>query len=179
MIKCVCAHTSSAGLRWITGILSAVCVRLNTKITSSQIDLAPGSERRWEARSDSLWFSLISDTSTASVNLKLRACVHCMSANIQYMCFCVFFIIYTVCACFCVWSRLAGVFLEGNKSICYKKTACDLTPGPCCSLPLSARRARDIARLRKRERTKMGWWAERWTGEEQRGGSERCQDRGR
>lgn len=86
-----------------------------------------------------------------------------------------------VCFCACVWSHLAGVFLEGNKSICYKKAACDLTPGPCCSLPLSARRARDIARLRRREREGE---REKWNGMvgrkmEEQGGSERCQDRER
>lgn len=60
--------------------------------------------------------------------------------------------------------------MEGNKSICYKKAACDLAPGPCCSLPLSARRARDIRQLRRGERDEIGWWAERWRN---RGGREK------
>ena len=77
-----------------------------------------------------------------------------------------------------MWSHLAGFFLEGNGSICYKKAACDLTPGPCCSLPLSARRARDTEEEEgERERNEMGWWAERWRSREEAG--ERCQDRGR
>ncbi len=81
----------------------------------------------------------------------------------------------TVCVCVrfcaCVWSHLAGLFLEGNESICYKKAACDLTPGPCCSLPLSARRARDIARLRGRERE--GGREMKWDGVQKDGGTGR------
>lgn len=76
-------------------------------------------------------------------------------------------VIVCACACVCVWSHLARVFLEGNKSICYKKAACDLAPGPCCSLPLSARRARDIRRLRRgeREMNKGGGQKDGGTGE--------------
>ena len=79
-----------------------------------------------------------------------------------------------VCVCACVWSHLAGLFLEGNKSICYKKAACDLTPGPCCSLPLSARRARDIGRLTKRKREREM----KWDGGQKDGGTgrERARD---
>lgn len=84
-----------------------------------------------------------------------------------------------VCAGFgaCVRSCLAGAFLEGNKSICYKKAARDLTAGTCCSLPLSAKRARDIARLGERERERERW--NRVVGRRMNRGSERCQDRGR
>lgn len=76
----------------------------------------------------------------------------------------------SACVCVCVWSHLAGVFLEGNMSICCKKAACDLTPGPCCNLPLSARRARDMDQLRKREREIQ------WGGGQRAGGTERERD---
>lgn len=70
----------------------------------------------------------------------------------------------------CVWSHLAGFFLEGNWSICYKKAACDLTPGPCCSLPLSARRARDIE-------VEEGEREMKWDGGQKDGGAGRRRGR--
>ena len=130
-----------------------MCVCLNTKITRSQVDWAPRSQRGWDERSDSFCVSLISHTSTASMwgFVFLVVC----SVTQQTLCVCV-----CECVLLHVWSHLAGVFLEGNTSICYKKAACDLTPGPHCSL--CARRVRDTGRERreKRERNKTGRWEE-------------------
>lgn len=59
--------------------------------------------------------------------------------------------------------------MEGNKSICYKKAACDLTPGPCCSPQSLSARTGESHRPTVRKRrggNLMEWWVEGWKNKE-------------
>lgn len=106
---CVCSHffSWSSVDYWHIKWSVCVCLCANTKITPSEVDWAPGSQRRWEVRSDSLWFSLISCTSTASVWMFVFN-LNCMPADTQYMCvstllFAVFLYCWVCCMLLCEW----------------------------------------------------------------------------